>query len=77
MCRHTPERIAYLGDTVADVRTVVNAREQRPNLPWISFGVAPPHVRQSGDGRFRYETALRDAGADHILPSTTALLTLL
>ena len=73
----TPERIAYLGDTVADVRTVVNAREQRPNLPWTSFGVAPPHVRQSGDGRFSYETALREAGADHILPSTTALLNLL
>ncbi|MEC7208827.1 MAG: hypothetical protein VXW11_07080, partial [Pseudomonadota bacterium] len=36
-----PAWIGYIGDTVADVHTVVNARQQRPDLPWQSLAVAP------------------------------------
>ena len=32
-----PRWIAYIGDTVADVQTVGNARQQRPDLPWRSL----------------------------------------
>ena len=68
-----PERIAYLGDTVADVRTVVHARQQRPDLTWCSLAVAPPHVSE----RITYHDQLRQAGADHILETSRAVLPLI
>ena len=68
-----PERIAYLGDTVADVRTVVQARQQRPDLTWCSLAVAPPHVSE----RNAYHRQLRQAGADHILETSRAVLPLI
>ena len=68
-----PERIAYLGDTVADVRTVVQARQQRPDLTWCSLAVAPPHVSE----RNAYHHQLRQAGADHILETSRAVLPLI
>ena len=68
-----PERIAYLGDTVADVRTVVQARQQRPDLTWCSLAVAPPHISE----RNAYHHQLRQAGADHILETSRAVLPLI
>ena len=65
----TPERIAYLGDTVADVMTVVNARRERPELPWRSLGVTPPHVTDIAG----YQAKLQSAGADRILEATSQL----
>ncbi len=71
--------IAYLGDTVADVHTVIAARRQRPELRLLSLAVAPPHLQAPGlvEARAAYEQGLRDAGADHILASTDEALTLL
>ncbi|MAR06212.1 MAG: TIGR01548 family HAD-type hydrolase [Cyanobium sp. NAT70] len=66
--------VAYLGDTVADVQTVLNARQQCPQRTWISLGVPPPHVQASKDARLRYDKQLRDAGADHILSQTSDLI---
>lgn len=68
-----PGRIAYLGDTVADVRTVVHARLQRPDWPWCSLAVAPPHVTE----RAAYHEQLRQAGADHILEASRGVLPLI
>ena len=68
-----PERIAYLGDTVADVHTVVHARQQRPDWPWCSLAVAPPHVSE----RTQYHEQLRQAGADHILETSRTVLPLI
>ncbi|MGB1417425.1 MAG: TIGR01548 family HAD-type hydrolase [Synechococcus sp.] len=65
-----PSLIAYLGDTVADITTVVRARAQRPELPWLSLGVIPPHVSD----RQGYEQRLKQAGADHVLNATTDAL---
>lgn len=67
--------VAYLGDTVADVHTVVRARQACPCQPLLSLGVAPPHLQESGqeEARRRYEEALCAAGADRILPRTAAL----
>ena len=62
--------VAYLGDTVADVQTVVNARTACPERHWISLAVAPPHLQPGSPERQAYEQQLRDAGADHILPET-------
>jgi len=67
--------VAYLGDTVADVQTVLNARRQRPDQRWLSLAVVPPHLQVPGleEQRSAYEDSLRAAGADRLLPSTSAL----
>ena len=66
--------VLYLGDTVADVQTVIQARRQRPEQPWLSLAVAPPHLHGQSHARQAYEQQLLQAGADHILGSTPELL---
>ena len=68
--------IAYLGDTVADVRTVIQARERCPEQAFVSLAVAPPHLHRAEQtfARRIYEQRLKDAGADRVLPCTTAAL---
>ena len=63
--------IAYIGDTVADVKTVINAQIKIPDQKFISLAVAPPHlhVASSLEKRLRYEAELRKAGADLIIKS--------
>ena len=68
-----PQLIAYLGDTVADINTVVQAKTKRPELPWLSLGVTPPHVQD----RAAYQQRLLNAGADQILDTTTDALKLI
>jgi len=67
--------VAYLGDTVADVHTVIRARRQRPEQRFFSLAVAPPHLHgpDQGQNRSRYEQQLLAAGADRILASTVAV----
>ncbi len=64
--------VAYLGDTVADVETVQQARQQQPDQRFWSLAVAPPHLHglQLQAERAAYEARLRAAGADRILAST-------
>ena len=71
--------VAYLGDTVADVITVQRARQQRPRQRFVSLAVAPPHLHDPGarERRSHYEAQLLEAGADAVIPSTTAVLTAL
>ena len=38
-------QVAYLGDTVADVHTVIQARERWPEQRFVSLAVAPPHLQ--------------------------------
>ena len=63
--------IAYIGDTVADVKTVINARIKIPDQKFISIAIAPPHlhVDSSREKRLRYEAELKKAGADLIIKS--------
>jgi len=63
--------IAYVGDTIADINTVINARKEIPSQKFISIGIAPPHLHLNSRLKERnsYETNLRDAGADLILNS--------
>ena len=73
--RPTPQTpVLYLGDTVADVQTVIQARQQRPDLSWLSLAVAPPHLHGQSQARQAYEQQLVQAGADHIVGSTPELL---
>ena len=67
--------IAYVGDTIADINTVVNARKEIPSQKFICIGIAPPHLHlksRSIDRRL-YEKNLQNAGADLILNSINDL----
>ncbi len=68
--------IAYIGDTIADVQTVLNARKKIPNQKFLSIGIAPPHLHleELKKERTLYESKLKNAGADLILNSVNDLL---
>ena len=63
--------IGYVGDTIADINTVMNAKKQIPSQKFISIGIAPPHLHSKSrlNERNSYEKNLKDAGADLILNS--------
>ena len=63
--------IAYVGDTIADINTVINAKKEIPSQKFISIGIAPPHLHSKSrlNERDSYEKNLQDAGADLILNS--------
>ena len=61
--------IAYVGDTIADINTVINARKEIPSQKFISIGISPPHLHLKSrlKERNEYEKNLKNAGADIIL----------
>lgn len=61
--------VAYVGDTAADMRVIVNAAEQQPTRQWRAIGVIPPHARTGDDQEYMYASNLQDVGADLVLPS--------
>jgi HAD superfamily phosphatase len=66
--------VAYLGDTVADVLTVQNARRACPGQHFISLAVAPPHLHGQPEARRHYESGLWAAGADAVIASGASAL---
>ncbi len=68
--------IAYVGDTVADINTVINARKEIPSQKFISIGLAPPHLHLKSRLKERnlYEKNLLKAGADLILNTINDLI---
>ena len=71
---HDPVPVLYVGDTVADMQTIVKARQQCPDRRWIAVGVCPPHVgAQASDYRDRYQQQLLSAGATTVLNTVSAL----
>ncbi|WP_396122314.1 TIGR01548 family HAD-type hydrolase [Cyanobium sp. ATX 6A2] len=66
--------VAYLGDTVADVLTVQNARRLYPSQRFFSLAVAPPHLHHQPEARRRYERSLQSAGADAVITTSDAAL---
>jgi HAD superfamily phosphatase len=67
--------IGYVGDTIADVNTVMNAKKEIPSQKFISIAIAPPHLHSKSrlNERHSYEENLKDAGADLILKSINDL----
>ncbi|MDC3092350.1 TIGR01548 family HAD-type hydrolase [Prochlorococcus sp. AH-716-M18] len=67
--------IAYVGDTIADIKTVINARKKIPSQKFISIGIAPPHLHLKSRLKERnsYEKNLKNTGADLILNSINDL----
>ena len=67
--------IGYVGDTIADIKTVMNARKEIPSQKFISIGIAPPHLHSKSRLKERnsYEKNLQEAGSDLILNSINDL----
>ena len=64
------ETVVYVGDTVADMATIVRARAQDSGRSFLAVGSLPPHmVTGEPSVRLAYEASLRSAGADAIVSS--------
>ena len=68
--------VAYLGDTVADVLTIQNAKRKIPSQSFLSIAIAPPHLhKKTAQGmRIKYEQSLKKAGANLIIQNTNEIL---
>ncbi len=67
--------VAYVGDTIADIQTINNAKELYPSQRFISIGVTPPHLKteENVQKQSQYESKLKAAGADLIIKSVIDL----
>jgi len=67
--------VAYVGDTIADIQTIINARKLYPSQRFISIGVIPPHLKtgHNSQKQSKYESKLKAAGADFIIRSVIDL----
>lgn len=62
--------VVYLGDTVADMTTIIKAREIQPKREWMAVGVLPPHI-QGDDNISKYSQQLFNAGANKVVSKVT------
>ena len=65
--------VIYAGDTVGDLYTVQNARQQRPLRTWVGVGVLQPHVQENDERQYVYLGKLLEAGAKVVLNSIEEL----
>ena len=67
--------VVYVGDTIADIQTIINAKELYPAQKFISIGVIPPHLKTAANiqKQSNYEFKLKAAGADFIISSVIDL----
>ncbi|HEY9800616.1 MAG TPA: TIGR01548 family HAD-type hydrolase [Leptolyngbyaceae cyanobacterium] len=65
--------VLYVGDTVADMYTVIKAREIKPHRTWIGVGILPPHVQETAQRRDAYAQSLIAAGAAVVLSNVEQL----
>jgi HAD superfamily phosphatase len=70
--------IVYVGDTVADMHTVLKARITQPNRHFIAVGILPPHIHGDLNLVQEYTASLLQAGAtvilNHVLELTPELI---
>jgi HAD superfamily phosphatase len=65
--------VIYAGDTVADIYTVVKARELQPNRVWLGAGILPPHILDDSARCEAYAAALKKAGAAAVFTNVEEL----
>jgi HAD superfamily phosphatase len=66
--------VLYVGDTVADMQTVQQAQQKRPDGRWVGVGILPPHVVAAGATyAHQYGDRLKAAGASIVLPTVNQL----
>ena len=61
--------VLYAGDTAADMKTIIAARERFPQRQWLAIGILPPHAQQTAAYKADYAASLKLAGADIVLDS--------
>jgi HAD superfamily phosphatase len=71
--QNSPAPVIYVGDTVADMYTVKNARLIEGDRNWIAIGVLPPHVQETEARRTAYTATLQQAGAQAVLSNVQQL----
>lgn len=59
--------VIYVGDTVADMYTIAQAKERDHARSWFAVGVLPPHVQETETRKNDYRETLRQAGAHIVL----------
>ena len=67
--------VVYVGDTVADIQTILHAREVRPHLKCFAVGIIPPHAWADPEVHENYGKTLRAKGADWVCDRITELTT--
>jgi len=65
--------ICYVGDTVADMYMISNARTQQPNRDFIAVGVLPPHILSAASQIDGYRHSLIQAGAKVVIDNVQEL----
>jgi HAD superfamily phosphatase len=65
--------VIYAGDTVADIYTVIKARQLQPSRVWLGMGILPPHVLDDAVRREAYAAALKNAGAIEVFRNAEEL----
>ena len=65
--------VIYVGDTVADMYTIAQARVRQPGRSWIGVGVLPPHVQETEARKLAYQETLKQAGAAVVLENVQEL----
>jgi HAD superfamily phosphatase len=65
--------IIYVGDTVADMYTILKARTMMPDRQFIAVGVLPPHVQDNVRVENDYTESLRLAGANLVISNVQEL----
>ncbi|VEP13274.1 conserved hypothetical protein [Hyella patelloides LEGE 07179] len=65
--------VIYVGDTVADMQTVIAASQEQPNTNWIGVGVLPPHAQNNLEQQEKYQEKLKNSGAAIVLNNVEKL----
>lgn len=65
--------VIYVGDTVADLYTVTEAKVKKSSRQWIGIGVLPPHVQTDPLRCENYRKILQQAGAKRVFSNLTDL----
>lgn len=64
--------VIYVGDTVADMLTVIQAQTQAPERTWLGVGVLPPHIHHTAQ-EAEYSQKLMVSGAIAVLHNVEQL----
>lgn len=59
--------VVYAGDTAADMKTIVAAKQQFPERKWLAIGILPPHAQKDDSYKANYTEKLKAAGAIAVL----------
>jgi HAD superfamily phosphatase len=65
--------IIYVGDTVADMQTIVQARKVQPSRDFIAVGVLPPHILAAAEQMGGYRDSLIRSGAKVVINNVQEL----